>query len=141
MTVSSPRWDLTNVYPSLDSKQFKNAVKQYKALLDEMEVFLAKASKADSKTDSKKLGKLLGEATDRFNALLELSGTINPFIYSYVSTDSHNKEAMRAESEFEQVSVRANILNTKFQAWVGKLGKPAIKKAAKTNNSAKSHEF
>jgi pepF/M3 family oligoendopeptidase len=140
-TSSNPRWDLTNVYPALDSKQFKNAVKKYKSLLDEMEIFLTKASKADSKTDSKKLGKLLGEATDRLNAIFELSGTINPFIYSYVSTDSRNKEASRAESEFEQIAVKANILNTKFQAWVGTLGKPAIQKAVKTNASANAHLF
>ena len=78
MTVSATRWDLTNVYPSLESKEFKNAIKKYKTLLDEMEVFFKKASKADSKTDPKKLGKLLGESVDRFNALFELLGTINP---------------------------------------------------------------
>jgi oligoendopeptidase F len=141
MTISAPRWDLTNVYPSLDSKQFKNAIKQYKTLLDEMEVFLAKASKANSKTDSKKLGKLLGEAIDRFNKIYELSGTVNPYIYSFVSTDSRNKEAKRIESEYEQIAVKANILNTKFLAWVGTLGKPVIKKAAKINASASAHEF
>jgi oligoendopeptidase F len=141
MTVSATRWDLTNVYPSLESKEFKNAIKKYKTLLDEMEVFFKKASKADSKTDPKKLGKLLGESVDRFNALFELSGTINPYIYSFISTDSRNKTAMRILSEFEQMSVQASVLNTKFQAWVGTLGKPAIKKAAKTNPSAKAHEF
>ncbi len=141
MTVSATRWDMTNVYPSLDSKEFKNAIKKYKSALDEMEVFFKKASKADSKADSKKLGKLLGESVDRFNALFELSNTINPYIYSFVTTDSHNQDAMRALSEFEQMSVQASVLNTKFQAWVGALGKAAIKKAAKTNPSAKSHEF
>jgi pepF/M3 family oligoendopeptidase len=141
MTVSAPRWDMTNVYPSLDSKQFKTAVKKYKAELDELETFFKKAAKADSKTDPKKLGKLLGESVDRFNALFELSGTISPYIYSFVTTNSRDKEAMRALSEFEQMSVQASILNTKFQAWVGKLGKPAVKKAAKTNASAKAHEF
>ena len=141
MTVSATRWDLTNVYPSLESKEFKNAIKKYKTLLDEMEVFFKKASKADSKADPKKLGKLLGESVDRFNALFELSGTINPYIYSFISTDSRNKTAMRILSEFEQMSVQASVLNTKFQAWVGTLGKPAIKKAAKTNPSAKAHEF
>jgi pepF/M3 family oligoendopeptidase len=141
MTVSAPRWDLTNVYPSLESKEFKTAIKKYKSLLDEMEVFFKKASKANSKTDPKKLGKLLGESVDRFNALFTLSGTINPFIYSYVATNSRNKEAVRAQSEFEKMSVQANILNTKFQAWIGKLGKAAVKKAAKTNASAKAHEF
>src|SRR5687767_2886929 len=139
MTVSAPRWDMTNVYPSLDSRQYKNAIKKYKSILDELEPFLKRASKTDSKTDPKRLGKLLGEAVDRFNALFELTGTINPYIHSFVSTDSRNKEAMRAESEFEQMSVRANILNTKFQAWVGTLGKAAIKRAVKTNASARAH--
>lgn len=141
MTVSAPRWDLTNVYPALDSKQFKNATKQYQSLLDDLEAFLEKARKADSRTEPKKLGKLLGEAVDRFNALYELSGTINPYIHSFVTTDSRNKEAMRALSEFEQMSVKANILETKFRAWAGKLGKAAVKKAARTNASAKAHEF
>jgi pepF/M3 family oligoendopeptidase len=141
MTISASRWDLTNVYPSLESKEFKSAIKKYKSMLDEMEGFYKKASKADSKTDPKKLGKLLGESVDRFNALFELSGTISPFIESFVTTDSRNKVAMRALSEFEQMSVQASILNTKFQAWIGKLGKAAVKKAAKTNASAKAHEF
>ena len=141
MTTSAPRWDMTNVYPSLESKEFKSAVKKYKSMLDEMEGFYKKASKADSKTEPKKLGKLLGESVDRFNALFELSNTIQPYIESFVTTDSRNTAAMRALSEFEQMSVQASILNTKFQAWIGKLGKAAVKKAAKTNASAKAHEF
>jgi len=141
MTISAPRWDLTNVYPSLDSKEFRQAIKRYKSMLDEMEAFFKKASKADSKTEPKKLGKLLGESVDRFNAILELSGTIDPYIQSFVATDSRNADAMRALSEFEQMSVQANISNKKFQAWVGKLGKAAVKKAAKTNPSAQAHEF
>src|SRR5690606_3718961 len=85
MTVSAPRWDLTNVYPSLDSKQFKTALKTFKKQLDELDAFFKKAAKADSKTDPKKLGKILGESVERFNALFELSGTIGPFVYSYIS--------------------------------------------------------
>jgi pepF/M3 family oligoendopeptidase len=141
MALSVPRWDMTNVYPSLESKEFKNALKKYKSLLDDMEVFFKKASKADSKTEAKKLGKLLGESVDRFNELFNLSGTIEPYIYSFVSTDSRNKDAMRILSEFEQMSVQASVLNTKFKAWVGKLGKAAVKKSAKTNISANAHEF
>jgi pepF/M3 family oligoendopeptidase len=141
MTVSAPRWDMTNVYSSLDSKQFKNAVKSFKSMLDDMEAFLKKASKADAKTDPKKLGKILGESVERFNTLYELSGTIGPYIYSFITTDSRNKEAMRILSEFEQMNVQTSVLNTKFTAWAGKLGKAAIKKAVKNNPAAKAHEF
>ncbi|HND47619.1 MAG TPA: M3 family metallopeptidase, partial [Anaerolineales bacterium] len=141
MTVSASRWDLTNVYPSLDSKQFKAATKKYKSLLDELDAFLKKAEKANSKTEPKKLGKLLGEAVDRFNELFELSGTMSSYLYSFITTDSRNKDAMRIFSEFQQMSVQGSILQTKFTAWAGTLGKPAIKKAVKTNASAKAHEF
>jgi len=141
MTVSAPRWDLSNVYPALDSKQFKSAVKNFKSMLDDMEAFFKKASKADSKTDPKKLGKILGESVERFNALFELSGTIGPFIYSFITTDSRNKEAMRILSEFEQMNVQTSILNTRFTAWAGTLGKAAIRRAVKTNAAAGAHEF
>jgi pepF/M3 family oligoendopeptidase len=141
MTISAPRWDMTNVYPSLDSKQFKNAVKKFKSGLDELQVFFKKTGKANAKTDPKKLGKLLGEAVERINALRETGETINAYIYAFVTTDSRDKDAMRALSEFEQMLVQGNILETKFRAWVGELGKPAVRKASKTNDSAKSHEF
>ena len=141
MSVSASRWDLTNVYPSLDSKQFRAAVKQYKSMLEELEAFFKKAGKADAQTDPKKLGKILGDAVERFNALLELSNTLGAYIYSFITTDSRNKEAMRILSEYEQMSVKLAVLNTRFTAWAGKLGKPAIKKAVKTNPSAKAHEF
>ena len=141
MSVSASRWDLTNVYPSLDSKQFRAAVKQYKSMLEELEAFFKKAGKADAQTDPKKLGKILGDAVERFNALLELSNTLGAYIYSFITTDSRNKEAMRILSEYEQMSVKLAVLNTRFTAWAGKLGKPAIKKAVKTNASAKAHEF
>jgi len=142
MTISVPRWDLTNVYPSLESKEFQNAIKRYKKQLSELEAFIdKKVIKTNAKTDSKKLGKLLGEATDRFNEIYTLGGTIYPYLYSFIATDSRNKDAKHAHSEFEQMSVKASILNTKFQAWVGKLGKAALKKAIKTNASAKAHEF
>lgn len=141
MSVSAPRWDLTNVYPALDSKQFKSAVKKYKSLLDELEAFIKKAEKANAKTDPKKLGKLLGESVDRFNEVFELGGTLSAYLYSFITTDSRNKEAMRTFSEFQQMSVQGSILQTKFTAWAGTLGKPAIKKATKTHASAKAHEF
>lgn len=141
MTVSAPRWDLTNVYPALDSKQYSSAVKKYKSMLNEMEAFLKKAAKANAKTEPKKLGKLLGEAVDRFNEVLDLSGTLAAYLYSFITTNSRDKEAMRLFSEFQQMSVQASILQTRFTAWAGTLGKPAIKKAVKTNASAKAHEF
>lgn len=141
MTVSASRWDLTNVYPSLESKEFKSAVKKYKKLLDELEVFLdKKVSKTDKKTPAKKLGAVLGEAVDHFNAISELSGTLRSYIYSFVTTDSRNALAMRTQSEFEQIGVRLSKLDTQFRAWISNLGEK-LDKAVETDPSAKAHAF
>lgn len=141
MTVTAPRWDLTNVYPSLESREFQNATKKYKKLLNELEAFLTKSvSKADKKTDVKKLGKLLGEAVDRFNAIYELSGTLQAYIYSFITTDSRDKTAARILSEFDQIGVRLRKLDTRFRAWAGGLG-DKLDKAVETNASAKAHAF
>ena len=37
MTVSAPRWDLSNVYPSLESKEFKAAIEDYKKQVSALE--------------------------------------------------------------------------------------------------------
>jgi len=137
-----PRWDVTNVYPSLESKEFKAAFRKYNSLLKELETFFEKkVSKASARTASKTLGRLIGQSVDRFNEIFELSGTLNAYIYAFVSTDSRDKLAMRTLSEFEQVQVRQSVLNTRFQAWIGKLGKSALEKANRTNPSAKAHDF
>ena len=44
MTISAPRWDMTNVYPSLKSKEFKSHLK-YQIQLDEMEDYLLKPAR------------------------------------------------------------------------------------------------
>lgn len=141
MTISAPRWDMTNVYPSLESKEFKNAVKEYAGLLDKFEKFYkSKLTKASAKTKSKELGALLGKAVDQFNAIYELGGTISAYIESFVTTDSRDKTANRLLSEFEQVQVRQSNLVTQFRAWVGTLGKK-LDEAAATNPSSNSHAF
>lgn len=141
MTISAPRWDLTNVYPSLESKEFQNAVKEYKSLLDKFEKFYkSKISKASAKTSAKELGLLLGRSVDQFNDIYELAGTVEAYIYSFITTNSRDKTAMRLYSEFEQVQVRQSNLITQFRAWVGKLG-AKLDKAIETNPIAKAHAF
>jgi pepF/M3 family oligoendopeptidase len=141
MTISAPRWDLTNVYPALESKEFQSAVRKYKKMLGELETFVAeKVSQTSAKTDAKKLGKLLGEAVERFHDIALLSGTLGAYIGSFVTTDSRNQTAARIQSEFEQVNVRLAKVDTQFRAWIGDLG-DKLDKAIETNPSARAHAF
>ena len=57
MTISAPRWDLSNVFPSLESKEFKAAVDNYKKQVAALEKFFkSKLSKADAKTKAMRQG-------------------------------------------------------------------------------------
>jgi pepF/M3 family oligoendopeptidase len=141
MTISAPRWDLTNVYPSLESKEFKAAVENYKKQVSAFEKFFKnKLSKANAKTKAKDLAPLVGKAIDQINSIQTLSATIAPFIYSYVTTDSRDKVAMKTFSEFEQASLPMNQLLTQFTAWLGKIA-PKLDKVVSNNASATAHAF
>ena len=141
MTISAPRWDLSNVYPSLESNEFKAAVEDYKKQVAALEKFYKnKLSKADSKSKAKDLAPLVGKAIDQINKIQTLSATIVPFIYSYVTTDSRDKLAMKTLSEFEQASLPMDQLMTKFTAWLGKLA-PKLDKIISQDKSAVAHAF
>ncbi len=117
-----PRWDLSNVYPSLSSKEFKAAVADYKRQVASLEKFFdKKLSTAGPSTPARELAPLVGDAINRINRILSLSGTIAPFIYSYVTTNSREQAAMRALSEFEQASLPMDKLITRFRSWLGRV--------------------
>lgn len=141
MSVSAPRWDLSNVYPSLDSQEFKAAIEDYKNQVAAFEKFFnKKLSKTGAKTKAKELAPLIGKAIDQINKIQSLSSTIAPFIYSYVTTDSHDKLAMKTLSEFEQASLPMSQLLTRFTAWLGTIA-PKLDKAIERNKSAAAHAF
>ena len=70
MTISAPRWDLSNIYPSLESKEYKAALDDYKKQIAALEKFFdQKVSKAGAKTPLKDLGALIGKTVDRMNSI------------------------------------------------------------------------
>jgi pepF/M3 family oligoendopeptidase len=141
MTIPAPRWDLSNVYPSLESTEFKAAVDDYKQQVSELQDYFDEVVvKATAETASQELGSIIGDVVDRFNSAQALSATIVPFIYSYVTTDSRDKLAMKSLSEFEQASLPMDKLNVQFKAWLGKIT-PALDEAIKHNLSAQAHAF
>lgn len=141
MTLSAPRWDLSNVYPSLESSEFKAAIEDYKKQVAALEKFFKnKLSKTTAKTKAKELAPLVGKAVDQINSIQTLAGTIVPFIYSYVTTNSHDKLAMKTLSEFEQASLPMSQLLTRFSAWLGTI-EPKLDKVISQNKSVADHGF
>ncbi len=141
MAISAPRWDVSNIYPSLESREFKTAVEEYKKQVAALEKFFKnKLSKAGAKSKARELAPLVGQVIDRINRIQTLASTIVPYIYAFVTTDSRDKTAMRIMSEFEQASLPMRKLSVQFEAWVGRIA-PKLDKVVKVNTSAAAHEF
>jgi pepF/M3 family oligoendopeptidase len=136
-----PRWDLSNVYPSLESPEFENAIQEALGQIGEMEkLFAEKVSKTDASSPQAELAALVGECVERSNKLSELLGTIMPYVQSFVTTDSRNSTAMKKMSELQKNMVRAHMLQTQFQAWVGRLA-PVLDQIIPLNETARAHAF
>ncbi|MGA2504511.1 MAG: M3 family oligoendopeptidase [Anaerolineales bacterium] len=136
-----PHWDLSNVYPSLESREFETAIATVKGHLDGLEkLFAENVARTNAKTPVKELAGVVGDAIDRFNALYETAGTVRAYLQSFVATDSHNTLAMKKMSEFQMVGVRMQNLGNQFQAWVGKLS-PVLEKVIQANPTAQAHAF
>ena len=68
MSTPAPRWDLTNVYPSLESAEFKAAIDGFKVQVTNLEDYFEEVvSKTDANTPADQLGPIVGDVVDRFN--------------------------------------------------------------------------
>lgn len=141
MSTPAPRWDLTNVYSSLESAEFKAAFSSLKIKVADLgDYFVEVVSKTDANTPPDQLGPIVGEVVERFNDTYTLSSTLEPYIYSFVSTDSHNKTAMRALSEYEQAKLPLQNLDVQLKTWLGKVAS-MLDKSLEHSASAKAHAF
>ena len=67
MSTPAPRWDLTNVYPSLESAEFKAAIESFKVQVTDLEDYFEEVvSKTDGNTPADQLGPIVGEVVSFF---------------------------------------------------------------------------
>jgi len=117
-----PRWELSNVYPSLSSQEYSRDFEKLTRLITGMEeVLTTSAARTTGKEEDRVLAALAVDLIDRFNELLLLAGTMRAYLESFISTDSYNKEALRKESEFDQLAVKLDQLEVLLRAWIGKV--------------------
>jgi pepF/M3 family oligoendopeptidase len=145
-TVDSlPHWDLSNVYPNLESEKFKLAITGLKSQQDQLEAFLAehkimRSADPTSIPEVQQLKSAVDEYLNRMNAALRLYSTLNAFVSSYVSTDSYNTTAKRLESELEILGVTFRKQEVRFQGWLGSFSN-RLSDIIQQSGPAKVHEF
>ena len=117
-----PRWDLSSIYPALISEEYSNDLKRLLALIDEQFAFIdGPLKKLDANSNLAWLAKQTGEMIERSNQIYILSGKTRAYIEALVSTNSYDKEALTKQSEFDQIAVKIDKMETQIRAWVGKI--------------------
>ena len=118
-----PHWDMTVLYPGLDSAEFEDdfqsvlqAVTDLVELFNHHDIDRSQAAPLNDKTIA-----LFEQVLNRFNALVEEVHTIHAYINSFVATDSRHETAQARLSELQQYLAHLSLLGTRLTAWLGSL--------------------
>ncbi len=137
---SPPHWDLSNVFPALDSPEFEKALQTLVAQIDAFEAFFTEKVLSNDTQAPAELAKIADEIINRFNESNDLAETIGAYIYSFITTDSFNQLAKRMLSQFEQVEVRLRMLGVQSQQWIGSIAEQ-LHQVLQNSDVAKAHAF
>ncbi len=135
-----PRWDMSVVYPSLDSPEFATGFDAVIRQIDDL-VLLFDAHGVEHRALAHLEEATVGafeEVTNRFNGLLEQIGTLNAYITAFVTTDSRDSLAQAKASELQQHRVKLAQLDTRYAAWIGSIDLPAL---TERSALAREHAF
>lgn len=127
MQIELPRWNMTNIYPSLESTEFKDDWQSLQQMLKALEKYVdehdIKPDTIPESNDPQEIGTVCATFLENFNTASILGVTIFNYIESLVNTDTFNEEAKKALSEMQALWVELDhIENVLFKGWVGTFG-------------------
>jgi oligoendopeptidase F len=122
-TETLPRWDMTVIYPGLESPEFESG---YQSLIETIDSFGELIDKHEIRKQSQlEVDDLLvgtfDKVLDRYNQALEESRTMRAYIQSFITTDSRNTLAQAKWSALQPSFVKFAILGTRLTAWLGSM--------------------
>ncbi len=104
--MEEKRWDLTTIYPSVDSKEFDEDLAKLKRLL------------AGFKAEIEQNKATLADLIDKYNEMGDLSTTLSSYAYCQVSVNTTDKAAVGALNRVEELSMDLAVCNTLFTSYV-----------------------
>ncbi len=140
-TTALPHWDMTPVYPALDSPEFQAAFERLTGLVSEMETYLGETAQAAGPDAAPAdLAAVAGGLVERFNAVAELGGTLRAYLTGFTAVDSFNTQARKIESQYQVLGARMDDLQTRFRAWFGRIA-GRLDEILPLNPAAQAHAF
>jgi pepF/M3 family oligoendopeptidase len=122
-TKELPRWDLSALFPGLDSPEFAEGFDRLLSSIDHLAHLFDDVGITATSTSSFETAPL-ADFERVLNALNDVSQqleSMGSFLYGCISTDSRNELAQARFSQFQERAVALDKLQTRFTAWVGTL--------------------
>ena len=143
-TDNLPRWDLSDVYPGLESPEFETAYQEAIRLIDNLEGYLTEnqinREQLQSAGNLPVLSRRISDIIDQLNNAFKLVHTLNNYVYCFTSTDSYDNLAMRQYSKIQVQLVRLLQTEKIISGWLGSLGNQ-LDEIISSNPHAEAHGF
>lgn len=140
MADSLPHWDMSVVYPGLDSPEFDaglaDTIAEIEALVavfEEHAIGAAGSPDVDDET-----GRVFETVVAHLNAAFTKGYALDAYINGFTTTDTTNEEAQSKSSELGQHWMKVQLLDARLTAWLGSLDVDAL---IARSPVAADHEF
>jgi pepF/M3 family oligoendopeptidase len=140
LTGKLPHWDMSSVFPGLDSPEFSAAMAALISAIETLQAYFDEQAigRQSSITIDASSVQVFETCLDSLNEISEQFGTINAYISSFVTTDSRNALAQASLSELDKERVKLSKLGTRFTAWLGSLD---IDELMERSQKARDHAY
>lgn len=135
VSSASPRWDLSPFFSGVGSPEFKDATTKLDRRLSEAEAYWDRESITQGGGTSPTI---LAASLDTLNDLYEQGRLLGAYLECLVTTNSKDDAAAAALSEFDNLTVRLQKLQTRFALWVGGAD---LESAAAVSEVVRQHAF
>ena len=128
MSDRLPHWDMSVVYPGLDSPEFAaalaDAIEEIDALVDLFGRHTI-GPRASSDVDDDTV-RVFEEVMTHLNATFAKESGLMAYIHGFIATDSTDELAQAKSSELSQHWLKVQMLDARLTAWLGSLDVEAL---------------
>jgi pepF/M3 family oligoendopeptidase len=123
-----PRWDVTDVFPSVPSRELAAAHEALGADVDRLVALYDEVGIRETEPRSPSPEDVAGleRAIDATNEVMTAHNLLSAYILSYIATDSRDDEAQGLASTLEPLGAKLRQLAARLAAWVAALGPDAL---------------
>lgn len=144
-TQDIPRWDLSSIYPGLDSKPLQQEMKSLLRMNDEIEEFIQvnaikRGDGEPFESTVEDLAPIVEAYLQKINEALTLYYTLYAYAFLNVAVDSYNSEAKTKQSLIQAQQIRIEKSRSLFKGWLSRISHH-LDKLPELSETIDSHHF